>query len=57
MRFELGEFNIHEPAVMDAGYRETLHAGCRALGIAAMDIASGAGHDAQDFALAGCAPV
>jgi N-carbamoyl-L-amino-acid hydrolase len=53
VRFELGEFNLHEPAGMDAEYRDMLNAGCRALGIAAMDIASGAGHDAQDFALAG----
>jgi N-carbamoyl-L-amino-acid hydrolase len=53
VRFELGEFNLHQPAMMDAGYRDTLNAGCRELGITAMDIPSGAGHDAQDFALAG----
>ena len=53
VRFDLGEFDVHLPAAMDAGYRETLNAGCRELGIAAMDIPSGAGHDAQDFALAG----
>jgi N-carbamoyl-L-amino-acid hydrolase len=53
VRLELGEFDLHEPATMDAGYREVLNAGCRELGITAMDIPSGAGHDAQDFALAG----
>ena len=53
VRFELGEFNLHRPALMDAGYREVLNAGCRELGITAMDIPSGAGHDAQDFALSG----
>jgi N-carbamoyl-L-amino-acid hydrolase len=53
VRFELGAFDLHEPAVMDAGCRETLNAGCRELGIPAMDIPSGAGHDAQDFSLSG----
>ena len=53
VRFDLGEFDLHQPATMDAGYRETLRAGCRELAIAAMDLPSGAGHDAQDFALAG----
>jgi N-carbamoyl-L-amino-acid hydrolase len=53
VRFELGEFDVHQPAQMDAAYQETLNAGCRELGIAAMEIPSGAGHDAQDFALAG----
>jgi N-carbamoyl-L-amino-acid hydrolase len=53
VRFELGEFDLHKPATMDPRYREALHSGCRELGIPAMDIPSGAGHDAQDFALAG----
>ena len=53
VRFQLGEFDVHQPALMDAAYRETLNAGCGELGIPAMDIPSGAGHDAQDFALAG----
>jgi N-carbamoyl-L-amino-acid hydrolase len=38
---------------MDAAYRERLTAGCRELGIAAVEMPSGAGHDAQDFANAG----
>ena len=35
------------------GFRRSLRNGCGALGIAAMDIPSGAGHDAQDFTRAG----
>lgn len=53
VHFRLGEFDVHQPAEMNAAFRETLTGGCRALGIAAMEISSGAGHDAQDFALAG----
>ena len=53
VRFDLGRFSLHRPAAMDAAYRARLLAGCRALGIPAMEIASGAGHDAQDFAHAG----
>jgi N-carbamoyl-L-amino-acid hydrolase len=40
---------------MNGGFRAQLLEGCEALGIAAMDIPSGAGHDAQDFAHAGFA--
>lgn len=53
VRFELGRFSLHKPAAMDVAYRGRLLAGCRELGIAAMEIPSGAGHDAQDFAHAG----
>lgn len=51
--FELGRFSLHEPAEMAAALRATMHEGCERLGIARMDIASGAGHDAQDFANVG----
>lgn len=53
VRFELGQFSLHQPAVMDTGFRQRLLAGCRELDIRHMEIASGAGHDAQDFAHAG----
>lgn len=53
VRFELSPFSLHRPAAMDTTYRERLVAGCRELGTAAMEIPSGAGHDAQDFANAG----
>ena len=53
VRFELSPFSIHRPAAMDAGFRARLLEGCRELVIPAMEIPSGAGHDAQDFAHAG----
>ncbi len=49
---DLGTLTHSKPAVMDDGLRDVLHRGCDALGLAAMDIASGGGHDAGDFA--GC---
>ncbi len=51
--FDLGTFSVQEPATMDPGFREALSLGAAALDIPAMDIASGAGHDAQDFVHAG----
>lgn len=48
--FELGQFSLQQPAAMDSGYRSRLLEGARALGIPHVEIASGAGHDAQDFA-------
>lgn len=53
VRFELGEFSLHRPATMDATLRQRLIQGCGALSIQYMEIPSGAGHDAQDFAHAG----
>ena len=53
VRFDFAPFSLHRPAAMDAAYRECLLAGCRELGITAMEMPSGAGHDAQDFANAG----
>jgi N-carbamoyl-L-amino-acid hydrolase len=53
VRFELGEFAVTDPTVLDASLRRDLHAGCEALGLTTMDIASGGGHDAQDFVKAG----
>jgi N-carbamoyl-L-amino-acid hydrolase len=53
VRFELSPFSLQRPATMDAAFRLRLREGCSALGIRAMDIPSGAGHDAQDFVHAG----
>lgn len=51
--FDLSPFSLQRPAAMDAGFRASLIQGCAALAIPAMEIPSGAGHDAQDFAHAG----
>jgi N-carbamoyl-L-amino-acid hydrolase len=53
VRFELGTFAVTEPTVLDKDLRHDLHTGCRALGLPTIDIASGGGHDAQDFVSAG----
>ena len=53
VRFELGKFAVTDPTVLDASLRRDLHAGCEALGLTTIDIASGGGHDAQDFVKAG----
>jgi N-carbamoyl-L-amino-acid hydrolase len=53
VRFDLGAFDVSAPAKMDAGLQGALGEGARALGIDAPALASGAGHDAQDFAHAG----
>jgi beta-ureidopropionase / N-carbamoyl-L-amino-acid hydrolase len=53
VRFDLGKFSITDPTVLDAELRRELHAGCEALGLPTIDIASGGGHDAQEFVKAG----
>jgi N-carbamoyl-L-amino-acid hydrolase len=53
VRFDFAPVSLLRPAAMDAHLRERMLAGCRDLGIETMEIASGAGHDAQDFANAG----
>lgn len=53
VKFDLGRFNISEPAQMDADVRRRLVDGAAQLNVAQMSLPSGAGHDAQDFALAG----
>ena len=53
VKFELGNFNMSAPAIMDAAIQRRLAEGADALKIPNMHIPSGAGHDAQDFALAG----
>jgi beta-ureidopropionase / N-carbamoyl-L-amino-acid hydrolase len=59
LRMDLGRFNISQPARMDAALQASLSAAAKELGIAAMELPSGAGHDAQDFCAAGlpCAMV
>jgi beta-ureidopropionase / N-carbamoyl-L-amino-acid hydrolase len=53
VRFELGEWNLQEPSVMDAGLRAVLAREAQVLGMAPLAMPSGAGHDAQDFERAG----
>jgi N-carbamoyl-L-amino-acid hydrolase len=50
VRFELGTPSYSVPAVMDPAIRRRLGARAAELGIPAMEIASGAGHDAAVFA-------
>ena len=49
VRFDLGDFSFSWPTVMNEGHRQSLRRGCDRLSIDAMDIASGGGHDAQEF--------
>ena len=51
--FDLGTFSLQAPAPMCPQLQASLAEGARALGIDAVPIASGAGHDAQDFVHAG----
>jgi N-carbamoyl-L-amino-acid hydrolase len=51
--FSCDAFTGDAPAGMDASFQEKLLEGCKVLSIPAMRIASGAGHDAGDFASAG----
>ena len=53
VQIDLGPFNVSEPAVMDAALLDSLRTGSAALGLDALLLPSGAGHDAQDFARAG----
>lgn len=49
VRFELGTLSFSRPTVMDTAHRRSLQQGCAALALDAMPIASGGGHDAQEF--------
>ncbi|MBC7780255.1 MAG: hydantoinase/carbamoylase family amidase [Proteobacteria bacterium] len=53
VKFDLGAFSLSEPTVLDASMRQTLCAGAAALSIPIAEIASGGGHDAQEFVRAG----
>jgi N-carbamoyl-L-amino-acid hydrolase len=55
VRFELDEFTLSTPTVLDPALVATLRAGCEALGIPVFEMASGGGHDAQEFTRAGIA--
>jgi N-carbamoyl-L-amino-acid hydrolase len=49
VRFDLGDFPVSTPTLMDDAHRRHLWDGCAALDTPAIDIASGGGHDAQEF--------
>ena len=51
--FHCDPFTGDAPVAMDPGLQDILQSGCKELSIPAMRIASGAGHDAGDFAAAG----
>jgi N-carbamoyl-L-amino-acid hydrolase len=53
VRLDLGPITRVKPAMMDEGLRRRLAEGCSVLGLRALDMPSGAGHDAADFANAG----
>jgi len=53
VEFHFGRFSASEPAPMSGSLRSALAEGASQLGIETLDMASGAGHDAADFALAG----
>jgi N-carbamoyl-L-amino-acid hydrolase len=53
VRFDLGDFNLQEPSIMDERLQEVLAREAQILGIEPLAMSSGAGHDAQDFERAG----
>jgi len=53
VRFELDEFTLSTPTVLDASLVDTLRGGCEALALPVHEMASGGGHDAQEFTRAG----
>jgi len=53
VRFALGALDIGAPALMDTVLQDDLRTLAEVQGIASMTLASGAGHDAANFALAG----
>jgi N-carbamoyl-L-amino-acid hydrolase len=53
VQIELGPFNRSAPALMDGPLVASLQEGCEQLGVPALLLPSGAGHDAADFAACG----
>jgi len=53
VRFDLGRFTRAAPGILDEGIKARMRAGAAELGIPAIDIPSGASHDAAAFAAAG----
>jgi N-carbamoyl-L-amino-acid hydrolase len=53
LKFELGAFSVTEPAVMDPALRRAMISGCQTLEIPYRELASGGGHDAQEFSSVG----
>ncbi|MBE87925.1 MAG: Zn-dependent hydrolase [Rhodospirillaceae bacterium] len=46
---DLGGFSASSPTILHKGEQQRMHAGCQALGIDAIAMASGGGHDAAEF--------
>lgn len=55
VRFELDEFTLSTPTVLDPTLVATLREGCEALDMPLYEMASGGGHDAQEFTRASIA--
>lgn len=53
VRFELGDYAVTAPWVLDGKLRAGLATGCAELAIPCMELASGGGHDAADFGKCG----
>ena len=53
VKFRFGQFSGSDPAPMSQPLRDRLSSGAAELGIPILDMPSGAGHDAADFALNG----
>jgi N-carbamoyl-L-amino-acid hydrolase len=53
VHIELGSFNRSAPARMDPALIASLESACKRLGVPALSLPSGAGHDAADFASCG----
>jgi N-carbamoyl-L-amino-acid hydrolase len=49
VRFELGNFASSRATVLNRSHRQSMQRGCALLSLDAADIASGGGHDAQEF--------
>jgi N-carbamoyl-L-amino-acid hydrolase len=53
VRFEIGDRAVAEPTLMDPAFRAVLTAQAAILGISALEMPCGAGHDAAEFVRAG----
>jgi N-carbamoyl-L-amino-acid hydrolase len=49
VRFELGNFASSRATALNRSHRQSMQQGCALLSLDAVDIASGGGHDAQEF--------
>ena len=53
IEFQLGPLSLNGPTAMDEALRRDMRVGCGEIGIPAMDLPSGGGHDAAEFAKVG----